>query len=156
PKNTAPPVTWTWHVDSVALSDSRARLLSDQPPLDVGITLDAKGLSGPKHESSPVKLDLAIGDGKLGIDGTLRIEPLGFAGSVTSAGLDVPRIVDVVGAMPRGVLQVAKLDADVKVALGSAAPTPGDVTVSGTTAVSDLWVAAADPNAFAAGAKRLA
>jgi hypothetical protein len=150
----APP--WSWSVGDVRLVGTHAHLLSDQPMLDVGVELDAKTLSGPKHEASPVKLGLAIGDGKLGVDGTLRIAPLGFAGSVTSAGLDVPKLVDVVGVLPKNLLQVAKLDADLKIALGSAAPTPGDVTVSGTTAVSDLWVAAYDPKEFATGAKKIA
>jgi hypothetical protein len=151
----APAAPWTWRVDDVAVTQTQARLLSDKPPLDVGVTLGAKALSGPQHGTSPVKLDLTIGDGTLGIDGTLAIEPLGFAGSISSGALDVPLIVDVVGGIAPGVLQVAKLDTDVKIALGSSAPTPGDVTVSGTTAVSDMWIAAHDPNEFSAGAKRI-
>src|SRR5262249_2347244 len=114
-----------------------------------------KALSGPKHDGSPVKLDLAIGDGTLGIEGTLKIDPLGFAGSIRSDKLDVPQIVDVVGGVAPGVLQVAKLDTDLNVALGSSGPAPGDVTVSGKTGVSDMWTAAADPKDFSAGAKRI-
>jgi hypothetical protein len=151
-----PSAPWSWSVGSLALHDATLRLLSDQPPLDVGLTLDATQISGPEHDASPVKLDLAIGDGKLGIDGTLRIEPLGFAGKLTTTALDVPKVVDVVGALPGNVLQVAKLDTDLDVKLGSSAPTAGDVAVSGTATVADLWVAANDPKEFATGAKTLA
>jgi hypothetical protein len=151
-----PSAPWSWSLGSLALHHATLRLLSDQPPLEVATTLDAKSLSGPKHDTSPVKLDLVIGDGKLGIDGTLRIEPLGFAGKLTSAALDVPKLVDVVGGLPPNVLQVAKLDTDLDVKLGSSAPTAGDVAVSGTATVADLWVAANDPKEFATGAKKIA
>jgi hypothetical protein len=150
-----PAAPWSWHVASLAVTDAHARLLSDQPTLDVGVQLDAKALSGPKHESSPVTLALAIGDGSLAVDGTLRLEPIGFDGTVKAAGLDVPQLVDVVQAMPKGVLQVAKLDTDVTLKLGSSAPTAGDAVVSGTLAVSDLWLTANDPSTFATGAKRV-
>lgn len=150
-----PPAPWRWEVASLGIDDAHVRLLSDKPPMDVGLELDAANLSGPTHEGSAIKLALAIGDGRLGVDGRLRIEPLGFTGAVTSGALDVPALVDVVGALPPGVLQGAKLDADLQVALGSAAPTAGDVTVAGTLGVSDLWIAAADPKDFGAGAKRV-
>jgi hypothetical protein len=149
----APP--WSWHVSTLELADAHARLLSDRPAVDVGVRLEAQGLSGPTHDGSPVTLGLAIGEGSLAIDGRLRLAPLGFDGTVKAAALDVPQLVDATKAMPPGVLQVAKLDTDLALKLGSAAPTPGDVTLSGTTAVSDLWVAANDPNEFAAGAKRI-
>jgi hypothetical protein len=155
PPTEEPPAPWSWHVGTVAVTDSRIPLLAE-PPLDLGVTLDASALSGPTHEGSPIKLGVTLDDGRLGVDGTLRIEPLGFAGSVTSAALDVPKLVDAVGAMRPGVLQVAKLDADLAVTLGSAAPTPGDVTIAGTTTIADLWVAGDDPNAFAVGAERVA
>jgi len=155
PPDAEPPAPWSWSVADLTIADATARLLAD-PALELAVTLDAKGLSGPTHEGSPVKLGVGVLDGRLGVDGTLRIEPLGFTGAVTSSGLDVPKLVDAVGALAPGVLQVAKLDADLAVALGSSAPTPGDVTVSGTAAVADLWVAAEDPNAFAVGAKRVA
>ena len=151
-----PAVPWSWKVGDVAVTGSHAHLLSDHPMLDVGVQVEAKALSGPVHEGSPVTLALAIGDGTFGIDGRLQIEPLGFQGKVTSHALDVPAIADVVGAVRPGVLQVAKLDSDLAVALGSAAPTSGDVTVSGTVGLADLWVAADDPHAFALGAKQVA
>src|SRR6185369_17845021 len=87
-----PPAPWSWNVASVGIDDSHLHLLSDKPALDVGFTLDAAGLSGPKHDGSAVKLGVTIGDGRFGLDGQLRIEPLGFAGSVTSTALDVPEI----------------------------------------------------------------
>jgi hypothetical protein len=149
----SPP--WSWRVDAVTVSGSETHLLSDAPALDVGVTLDAKSLSGPTHEGSPVKLGLAVGEGTLELDGTLRLTPLGFTGSIASARLDVPRLVDAAGALAPGVLQAAKLDADLQVALGSAAPTPGDVVVAGTAALADLWIAAEDPKEFAAGAERV-
>jgi hypothetical protein len=68
----------------------------------------------------------------------------------------VPRLVGATGAIPPGVLQVGKLDADLQVSLGSAAPTAGDAVVSGTASLADLWVEAHDPKEFAAGAKRIA
>jgi hypothetical protein len=156
PSAEPPAAPWSWHVASLEITDAHARLLSDQPTLDVGVRLDAKALSAPAHDGSPVTLGIAIGDGSLAVDGTLRLEPIGFDGTVKAAALDVPQLVDVVQAMPKGVLQVAKLDTDVALKLGSSAPTGGDAVVSGTVAVSDLWVAANDPSTFATGAKRVA
>jgi hypothetical protein len=149
-----PPAPWSWSVADLRVEDATARLLAD-PALDLAVTLDAKHLSGPQHDGSPVKLDVGVGGGRLGVDGTLRIEPLGYAGKVTSAGLDVPKLVDAVGAIAPGVLQGATLEADLDVTLGSSAPTAGDVTVAGTVAVGDLWVAATDPKDFAAGARSI-
>jgi hypothetical protein len=145
-----PPAPWSWSVSEIALTDATARLLAE-PPLELAVALDAKKLSGPTHDGSPVKLDVGVGDGKLGVEGTLRIEPLGYAGKLTSSGLDVPKLVNAVGALAPDVLQVAKLDADLDVALGSSAPTAGDVTVAGILGVGDLWVARPIKE-FAAGA----
>ena len=154
-KEVAPAPVWSWSVTELQLADATARLLAD-PALELAVALDAKNLSGPQHDGSPVKLDVGVADGRLGVEGNFRIEPLGYAGKVTSTGLDVPKLVDATGALAPGVLQVAKLDADLDVALGSSAPTAGDVKVSGTIGVGDLWVAANDPKEFAAGAKSLA
>jgi hypothetical protein len=155
-KPTEPAPPWTWLVRAVTLTDTKVRLLSDTPPLDVGVTADVKALSGPAHESSPLKLDLAIEGGKVGLDGTVRLAPVGLAASLTTAALDVPRLVGAAGAMPPGVLQVAKLDSELQVSLGSSAPTAGDAVVSGKASIADLWIEGHDPKEFAAGAKQIA
>jgi hypothetical protein len=157
PADAEPSAPWRWSVAAFAVDETTVRLLSDLPPIDIGVSMDAKTLSGPRHDASPLKLGLTHGDGHIDVDGTLKLDPFGFSGSVASGSLGLSDFLDVMGIAPASVLQAGKLDSQAQVALASGAKTPGDVEVSsGTFALDGPWVAAADPSEFGAGAKRIA
>jgi Domain of Unknown Function (DUF748) len=141
---------WHWSVASLRVTDGVARVLSE-PPQDVGVEMEAHRLAGDGSEPAPVKLAVRLGDGTLGVDGGLRIAQPGFAGTVTLARLSLPGLVSAAAALPPDVLQKGVLAADLEVAAGSSAPTPGDVRLSGKINVDDPWIAAADAREFAAG-----
>src|SRR5439155_1747927 len=74
---------WRWSVASVRVTDGRARVLAGDAPTDVGVELEARGLSGDGDEPAPVRLALRLGDGSLTAEGGLRVGRSGFAGSLT-------------------------------------------------------------------------
>ena len=153
PPPAAPPPAakpWHWSVASLRVTDSVAHVLSE-PPQDVGIEMEAHRLAGDGDEPAPVNLAVRLGDGALGVDGGLRIARPGFAGTVTLERLSLPDLVSAAAALPADVLQKGVLGANLEVAAGSSAPTPGDVRLSGTISVDDPWIAAADAKEFAAG-----
>jgi len=152
-----PSAPWSWSVGTFTLDGSTVRLISEKPPIDVGVWIDTKGLSGPRHTTSPVKLALKHNDGHIDVDGTLRLDTFGFDGEVASTQLGLSDFLDVLGVASSSLLQAGKLDSKAHVALGTGAPTPGDARVSdGTFSLDGPWVAATDPKEFSAGATRIA
>ena len=142
---------WRWSVASLRVTDGRARVLAGDAPTDVGVELEARGLSGDGDEPAPVRLALRLGDGSLTAEGGLRVGRPGFAGSLTLDKLPLPELAALPGALPPNVVQKGVVSAELGVAAGSSAPVPGDVRVQGKITVTDPWVAAADPEEFAAG-----
>src|SRR5437870_3648159 len=90
-------------------------------------------------------------DGSLAVEGGLRVGRPGFAGSLTLDQLPLPELAALPGALPPNVVQKGVVSAELALAAGSSAPTPGDLRVQGNITVTDSWVAAADPTEFAAG-----
>src|SRR5438094_2844156 len=142
---------WRWSVAAVRVTDGRARVLAGDAPTDVGVELEARGLSGDGDEPAPVRLALRLGDGSLTAEGGLRVGRPGFAGSLTLDKLPLPELAALPGALPPNVVQKGVVSAELGGAAGSSAPVPGDVRVQGKITVTDPWVAAADPEEFAAG-----
>ena len=148
----APPTkSWRWSVASLSVTDTHARVLTAETPTDVGVELEAHELSGDGDEPAPVRLALRLGDGSLGLDGGLRIARIGFAGTLTLDRLPLPALAGLAGTLPPNVVQKGALSADLAVAAGSSAPTPGDARVQGKIAVTEPWITTADPTEFAAG-----
>lgn len=149
-----PPATpWRWAVGAIRVTDGRVHVLS-AAPLDVGLGLEAEGLAGdaaaaPAH----VKLALATGEGRVGVDGALHVVPTSFDGAVTVERLDLPSVVAALGALTPGMLQKGQLAAALRVAASSAPP--GAVRVQGSLTLSEPWLAAVDPHEFAVGARAL-
>src|SRR5437867_11526585 len=71
---------WRWSVASLRVTDGRARVRAGDAPTDVGVELEARGLSGDGDEPAPVRLAPRLGDGSLTAEGGLRVGRPGFAG----------------------------------------------------------------------------
>ena len=48
---------------------------------------------------SPISMALAVGDGTVNVDGSLRVQPLGFDGRVRASQVPLPDVVTTVGAV---------------------------------------------------------
>ncbi len=153
----APAPPWQWSVDLVRVWDSLLHVISPDASFDAGCTLTVRGLRSEGGDPATIDLDLGVGDGgTITVDGTTRIQPLGFDGRVKASQVPLPDVVATVGAFPPGVVQRARLDADLGVAAGVLAPTPGDVRVEGTIAFDEPYLAGAGGPTTEFGAKRLA
>lgn len=159
----APPPTapapaakpWRWSVDTLRVTDSRVRLLGAEAPLDVQVGLEAERLAGEGEAAAPVRLTLQVGEGSVAADGNLRVAEPGFDGSVRIDRLSLPELVAAAGALPPQLLQSGRLGAELKLALGSSAPTRGDVRVSGKLSLAEPRLAAADAQEFLVGAQAI-
>lgn len=142
PEPPSPP--WQWALAKLAITDSTVRLLSDQPPLAIGVNLAAAQLSGTAGDVAHLTLDLAVDSGAVKLDGDLRIaDTPAFGGTLTVADLALPPLVAIGGALPpdafpsgtlRAALQIA---AGLPAAAGGEAP-PDQVRVSGTLGLAAL------------------
>jgi hypothetical protein len=157
PAAAAPSKPWRWSVASLRVTGTRVRLLGEgeEAPTDVGVDLEARDLAGDGDAVAPVKLGLTVGEGSLGVEGGLRIAQPGFGGTLALARLSLPELATLAGMLPPNVLQKGVLGAELAIAAGSSAPTPGDVRVQGRIGLAEPWVAAADPWEFAMGAAAL-
>lgn len=148
PKDAAEAKPWHWSVGKVELTDAHAVIIDAEPPLDVGIQLAVSDVRDQSEQPSPVQLSVGIGDGTIGLDGGLRTVPPGFDGHLKIERLDIPTLVAVAGVVPPQLLRSATLETDLTVALGSSAPTPGDVQVGGTIALRQPRVVGANEKEF--------
>jgi hypothetical protein len=140
PEEAAQP--WEWHVANVRVTDSTVHVLSDQPPMDVGIDLTAANLASAADAVAHVALGLGVGGASVKLDGDLRIAAPAFGGSIQIADLALPPLVAVSGAVEPSVLPAATLKADLAIAAGlpakdGAAAAPDLVSVSGVVGISD-------------------
>jgi Domain of Unknown Function (DUF748)/AsmA family len=147
---------WQWQVDRVAVWNSLLHVISPDASFDVGCTLGARRLRSEGTDPAAVAIELGLGDGTLTVDGQTRIQPLGFDGRVKASQVSLPDIVATAGAFPPGVVQRARLDADLGIAAGALAPTPGDIRVEGTIGFDEPYLVGAGGPTLEFGAKRLA
>lgn len=148
---------WQWQVDRVRVWNSLLHVISPDASFDTGCTLTVRDLRSEGTDPASIALALGIGEGgTITVDGKTRIQPLGFDGRVKAAQVPLPDIVATVGAFPPGVVQRARLDADLGVAAGVLAPTAGDVRVEGTIAFDEPYLVGAGGPTTEFGAKRLA
>ncbi len=157
PSAGAEAAPWQWSVDLVRVWDSLLHVISPDAHFDVGCTMTARRLRSEGGDPASVSIELGIGDGgTLTIDGETRIQPLGFDGRAKAAQVPLPDIAATAGVFPPGVLRWGRLDADLGVAAGVLAPTPGDVRVEGTIAFDEPYLVGAGGPTLEFGAKRLA
>ncbi len=148
---------WQWQVDRVRVWNSLLHVISPDASFDTGCTLTVRDLRSEGSDPAAIALTLGIGDaGTITVDGKTRIQPLGFEGRVKASQVPLPDIVATVGAFPPGVVQRARLDADLGVAAGVLAPAAGDVRVEGTIAFDEPYLVGAGGPTTEFGAKRLA
>jgi len=153
PPDEGPP--WQWQVDRVAVWNSLLHVISPDASFDVGCTLRARQLRSEGTDPATVAIELGLGDGTLAVDGKTRVQPLGFDGRVKASQVSLPDIVATAGAFPPGVVQRARLDADLGIAAGALAPTPGDIRVEGTIGFDEPYLVGAGGPTLEFGAKHL-
>ena len=146
PAPAEPSKPWEWSVADVRVSDSMVHVLSDQPPLDVGVDLAATALASAADSVSHVALGFAIGGGSLKLDGDLRLAPPGFGGTIQISDLAVPPLLAASGRVDPALLPSATVKADLAVQAGlpakSGAPVEPDLLrVTGTLGIGDARVA---------------
>jgi hypothetical protein len=149
-----PAKPWRWSVGTVQIADSVVDVYGHTPaPMQVGVQVGVQRLSDEGEHTAPVDVSLKIGEATLDLDGEALVKPPGFKGKLVIANLALPELVTFVGALPPELLQRGTLSLDLDLAAGSQATPAGDVTVSGTLAFADPWMAKGDGKEFGVGAK---
>ncbi len=146
PDAAAAPLPWQWSVAEVKVSDSTLHVLSDQPPIDVGVGLAAANLTSAADALSHVTLDVAVGDGTLQLDGDVRLDSPAFGGTLELVGLPLAPIVARVTPLPPDAVRSGALRADLAIQAGLPAASGGAaaadrVQVTGTLGLADLQAA---------------
>lgn len=129
-----PGEPWRWRVDAVDVTDSMAKVVLEPPPLSIGLVrLAVRDLSSDPGTKANVELELREGDGTVGVEGTLGLDPLAATQRITLRNLAVERLLAATGAVPAQV--AATVDAAIDVAAEQ-----DPVTISGTLGVHELAV----------------
>ena len=121
-------------------------MLNPHGPLDLGVGVQLSDLAGAGDRSGHVKVDLALQQGALHVDGDVRVAPPGFGGELTLDSLALPPIVVLRGLLPAQALQSATLGGALTIeaglpAKGQSAPPAGEVRVAGKLGLADLKLA---------------
>lgn len=141
-----PPKPWGWQVDAVHITNSELRVLSDLPTIDVGVTLDAAGLSGDPGAVGHIDLGVAIEQGTLALAGDVRVAPSpAFGGTLKIADLALLTTPVVRRLLPPGALASGALRSDLAISAGLPAAAGGQAAadrldVSGTLGLAALQV----------------
>jgi hypothetical protein len=152
----APAKPWRWSVGSVHVHDSVVDVYGHTPaPMQVAVDVGVRRLAGEGEHTAPVDVSLKVGVATLDLDGEALVKPPGFKGKLAIANLALPELVTFVGALPPSLLQRGSLTLNLDVAAGSQASPAGDVTVAGTLAFGDPWMAKDDGKEFGVGAKTI-
>jgi len=110
---------WDWSVAQLHIGESTVRILSDQPPLDIGVELTASQLAGAPEAIAHVAVGLAVASGgRVDVDGNLRIAPPAFGGTLKIAELALPPLAAVSGQVAPSVLPSGMLKADLAIDAG--------------------------------------
>lgn len=148
---TAATAPWKWRVAGVRVSDAMVRVLSDQPPLDMGVDFSAADLAGAADAVAHISLALApASGGNVRVDGDVRIAAPAFGGTMKVEDLVVPPLAAASARVREAVLPSAVLSADLTIDAGlpadsGAAPVAPDlVRVRGRAGLIDLRLAVPD------------
>ncbi|MDX2169322.1 MAG: DUF748 domain-containing protein, partial [Deltaproteobacteria bacterium] len=148
-----PARPWSWQVATVRITDTTVRVLSNAPPLDVGVMLNATTLGSAAEPLATLSLGLTLPQGAIQLDGQARLAaPPAFGGTLKIADLALPPLLAVSGALPPEALPAGTLRADLAIAAGLAAPSgdgsapPDRLQVSGTLGLAGLQAAPPQAN----------
>ena len=148
PEKPAPP--WTWEVHTVEVTDTKATVVLEPPPLEITVVkASVKGLRSEPGAKSELALEVRQGEGTINIDGTFGLDPLGARLRTRIAGLAVGPLLAAAGGVPVR-LPGGVLGTDLNIAAD-----PAPLVVSGTVTLGDLAVALPEGEDFSAGWKRL-
>ena len=151
----APP--WRWAVSSVHVGDTRVRLLGAAAPYDVGVGLELTDLADHSDQPAHIALALTAAQGTVNVDGGVRVAPPGFGGTLRIAELSLPELGAAAGALPKDLLQAARLASDLTVEAGLAASQDGgalaasDVRVHGKLSLADVRLTPPSPPGLSVG-----
>jgi uncharacterized protein involved in outer membrane biogenesis len=155
PPTSAPAKPWHWAVNAAQLTDAKLLVLHRTGRMDAGVGAEVHDLVGEGDQVAALKLGLTIGEGSLNVDGNLRLAPIGFAGHIVIDKLSVPEVVVASSVVPPEILPAARLALDLNAETGSLAPTPGDLTVTGTITLTDVQAAPPAPQGMHVGLRSL-
>ncbi len=133
---------WTWSVATLRIDDSAVHLLGREAPLDLGLGLNASDIAGDVDSPAHVALAVTVGDGSVNVDGGLRLQRPGFAGTIRIANLSLPQILISATTLPVELMRSGHLSTDLTVEAGMAVPdgdtlAPRDARVHGHIAIAD-------------------
>ncbi len=138
----APGEAQAHRVERLGIDRAEFTLLTDGGPLEVALAFEATELSTAAGATFPLRIDLEIEGGTLGIEGTVGVEPPTFAGALRWASLPVPKLA--LAADPRlsGWLRSASASGNLDLEFGPA--TNDALIVSGTTQLDGFDFASPD------------
>jgi len=143
---------WSWMIERFEARNSRVRILAPGGPIDLRARASGENL-GRGAYWSPLRIDVAGAVVTAAFDGTARVaEGLTIEGRLTAGGIDVSSVARAAGLPWADWVQTGQATADLTVQLDTA---PGDAPpffAQGAIALTDLWVAGADPGTPSLGA----
>ena len=150
PAPAEPAGPWQWRVGTVDLKDAHVTLVLEPPPLEVDVVhATVEGLASEPGTTAKVGVDLRLGEGALGLDGTVGLQPVAAHVHVRPQRLALGPLLAASGGAPV-VLPKGVLDGDVEV---HAEEEP--LTLSGTLGIADLAVGLPQGEDFGVGWKQL-
>ena len=147
-----PAPGWSWTVSKLAIRSSRLLLRTPAQQFDLGVELTATPLSGDRGAATAVTLAVRDGDGTLAADGRVGLDPPGFDGEVSLAGLSLPRLLLLAAPDLAALFEAATLDGSLDV---TTATRTGDVVARGNATLTDVVLAGDSSRVFAARAARV-
>jgi hypothetical protein len=144
----APP--WTWKVGTVDITDAKATVVLEPPPLAVEIVKGTvTGLESAPGSRAQVDLQLRQDRGTIGLAGSVVLSPLAATLHTKIDGLALGTLLAASGATPIQ-LPTGTLGADLDVKAEQ-----GPLVVAGKLSIADLAVKTPQGQDFGAGWKRL-
>ncbi len=145
-----PPPPWTWRVGTVEITDTRATVVLEPPPLVVEIVKGAvTGLDSTPGARAAVDLQLEEEQGTLGLTGTVGLDPLAMDLVATLRGLALGRLLAASGPSPV-LLPTGTLAGELTLHADQ-----GPLHVAGSLSVADLGLTLSEGAGFAVAWKQL-
>ncbi len=143
---------WSWTVSQLAIRGSKVSLRAPGEELDLGVELAAAPVSGDRGAATAVKLAVRDGDGTLAAEGRAELDPAGFEGNVTLAGVSLPRLLLLASPGLAALIEAATLDGSLHVTTDTRT---GDLVARGDATLSEVALATEDPRGFGGRALRV-
>jgi hypothetical protein len=140
---------WTWKLRALEVSDSGMTVRLEPPPLRIGVTkASITGLEGAPGSTAHVALELHEGEGTVGVEGTVGLEPLSARANVRLDRLALARLAAASASSIPVRLAGGSLG-------GTLAVQVAPLVVSGDLGIADLAVASREGEDFSLGWKQL-